>query len=163
MNAVASKTMHYLPIPQETAESARRTMRDGFGHELAVTSVVAPCRACLRIPRSPEPMILLSYRPLEDTNPYAEIGPIFIHAEACEPYSDVTEFPPDFAARPLVVRAYDRDGRIADAAVAEPGEAPAQARRFLDDDAIAEVHVRHVSYTCYDFRIVRAGNVREMS
>jgi len=46
----------------------------------------------------------LSYQPLPDTNPYAEIGPIFIHARA----------------------------------------------------EIAEVHVRHRSYTCYDFKVVRA-------
>ena len=80
----------------------------------------------------------------------------FIHAERCEPYGEATTFPDDFANRRLVLRAYGHDGRIVDAAVAEPGTAPALAASFLNDDEIEEVHVRHESYTCFDFKIVRA-------
>ena len=110
---------------------------------------------CLRISKEPEEFLLISYQPLPDRNPYAEIGPIFIHARDCEPYATLDEFPQDFLQRQLVLRAYDRDGRIADAVVAEPGDGSNAAARFLSDDRIAEVHVRHTSYTCYDFKIVR--------
>lgn len=147
--------LQYVPIPPEVAERARRTLTDDFGHRLDVRMENGPCRSCLRISREPEEHILLSYQPLPDRNPYAEIGPIFIHARECEPYSTPEEFPADFASRSLVVRAYDNDGRIADAVVTQPGEAPETARRFLSDPNIAEVHVRHTSYTCYDFKIVR--------
>lgn len=99
---------------------------------------------------------MLSYQPSKGTGPYAEIGPIFIHAEQCEPYSQLERFPEDFSDRSLVVRAYAYDGRIVDAAVVDPGGAPARAAQFLSDSSIEEVHVRHVSYTCYDFKIVRA-------
>ncbi len=68
----------------------------------------------------------------------------------------IEKFPGDFETRPLVVRAYGHEGQIVDAAVTEPGGAQARAAAYLADDAIAEVHVRHVSYTCYDFKIVRA-------
>jgi hypothetical protein len=84
--------------------------------------------------------------------------PIFIHVRECEPYGMPEVFPSHFSQRELVVRAYDRDGRIADAVVAQPGEAPAAAARFLSDRNIAEVHVRHTSYTCFDFKIVRASD-----
>jgi hypothetical protein len=100
-------------------------------------------------------MILMSYQPLPDTGPYAEIGPIFVHAQDCRPYSDVETFPSDFAARPLVLRAYGYDGRITDARVAEPGQARSVAAEFLGRAEVAEIHVRHVSYTCFDFKIVR--------
>ncbi|HEY2474423.1 MAG TPA: DUF1203 domain-containing protein [Candidatus Cybelea sp.] len=149
-------TLKYLPIPEDVANDARATMRDGFGHELTVVRDKAPCRVCLRISKEPEDLILLSYQPLADKGPYAEIGPIFIHADRCEVYADATEFPSDFAARRLVLRAYGYDGHIVDATVAEAGTAPARAAAFLDDNQIEEVHVRHESYTCFQFKIVRA-------
>ncbi len=151
------QTLQYVPVPREIADEARRTLKDRFGHDLHVQMEQGPCRLCLRIPEEPEAMILLSYQPLADRNPYAEIGPIFIHAHECEPYASIETFPEDFAKRELVVRAYDRDGRIADAVVAKPGEASEAAARFLSDPRIAEVHVRHTSYTCFDFKIVRAS------
>lgn len=149
------QTLRYLPIPREIADEARRTRRDRFGHDLHVQMEHGPCRVCLRISKEPEEFILLSYQPLANRNPYAEIGPIFIHAHECEPYDTPHTFPEDFAQRQLVVRAYDYEGRIAGAVVAEPGEAPNAAARFLSDPVIAEVHVRHTSYTCFDFKIVR--------
>ncbi len=131
-------------------------MRDRFGHGLHVTKTQGPCRLCLRISNEPEELILLSYQPLADTGPYAEIGPIFIHARACEPYSEIDTFPADFSQRPLILRAYDHAGHIYDADVAQPGLARERAAEFLSDPAVAEIHVRHVSYTCFDFKIVRA-------
>ncbi|HUA08850.1 MAG TPA: DUF1203 domain-containing protein [Candidatus Acidoferrales bacterium] len=154
MTTQTSIALAYLPLPAEIAGEARRTLRDRFGHDLRVERNQAPCRSCLRIANEPEDLILLSYQPLPDRNPYAEIGPIFIHARACEPYA-AAEFPSDFRVRELIVRAYDRDGRIADALVAAPGEAEAACAAFLSRDEIAEVHVRHRSYTCYDFKVVR--------
>ena len=148
-------SLAYLPIPDEIAAQARRTLVDRFGHHLHVERNQAPCRSCLRISNEPEDLILLSYQPLPDTSPYAEIGPIFIHAHDCAPYGRA-EFPNDFLERELVVRAYGRDGRIADAVVAAPGHAEAAAAAFLAKEHVAEVHVRHRSYTCFDFKIVRA-------
>jgi Protein of unknown function (DUF1203) len=151
-----SSVLHYVAIPNEVAARARRTGKDAFGHNIQVLMEHGPCRSCLRISEEPEEFLLLSYQPLPDRNPYAEVGPIFIHARECEPYSMPEQFPADFARRELVVRAYDNDGRIADATVAKPGEAPAAAAHFLSDPTVAEVHVRHTSYTCFDFKVVRA-------
>lgn len=153
----ATIVLHYVPVPPEVAAEARRTMTDAFGHPLEIAEVAAPCRICLRIAKTPERMMLLSYRPLEDRGPYSEVGPIFVHAEPCEPYAELGSFPADFAERPLILRAYDREGRIAAAVSAQPGQAPREAERMLGDEAIAEVHVRHVTYTCFDFKIVRGG------
>jgi Protein of unknown function (DUF1203) len=154
---VPPTTLNFVAIPSDIARRARETLRDDFGHGLAVTPATAPCRHCLQIPKQPQPMILLSYQVLPDTGPYAEIGPIFIHAEPCEPYADVTTFPEDFRPRPLVLRAYDSTGSIVDALVSDPGNAQRDALAFFANPAVAEVHVRHVSYTCFDFKIVPAG------
>jgi len=150
--------LRYLAIPPAVADEARETLRDRFGHRLEVVREKAPCRVCLRIPAAPEELILLSYQPLADIGPYAEIGPIFVHADRCAPYARIEQFPADFAGRRLVLRAYNRDGRIVDALVAQPGEAPLRAAELLGRDAVAEVHVRHESYTCFDFKIVTAAD-----
>jgi hypothetical protein len=155
MSTAIVLTPAYLPIPDEITRLARHELRDAFGHRLHVERNQAPCRSCLRISKEPEDLILLSYQPLPDRDPYAEIGPIFIHAHECTPYSS-REFPADFLERELVVRAYDLDGRIADAVVAAPGAAEDAAVKFLANDGIAEVHVRHTSYTCFDFKVVWA-------
>jgi Protein of unknown function (DUF1203) len=151
-----STILCYLPISTEIAEEARRTRLDRFGHRLQVTKELAPCRLCLRIAKEPEDFILLSYQPLSVTGPYAEIGPIFVHADSCKPYAEQTTFPQDFAGRPLVLRAYGRQGEIVDALVAEPGEAPQRAAELLSSQRIIEIHVRHISYACFDFKIVRS-------
>jgi hypothetical protein len=150
-------SLNYLAIPEEVAAEARATMRDRFGHDVQRVSDTGPCRVCLRIAQQPEELLLLSYRPLPDAGPYAEIGPIFIHAQPCEPYASTTAFPEDFAQRRLVLRAYDRVGRIAGAVVAQPGAAPQRAAEFLENEAVVEVHVRHESYTCFAFKIVRGS------
>ena len=49
-----SLNMRYLPIPNEIADEARATLRDRFGHRLAVTREAAPCRSCLRVSRDPK-------------------------------------------------------------------------------------------------------------
>ncbi len=157
MKASSPLILQFVPIPEGIADRARRTMKDDFGHTLHVRSEQAPCRSCLTIPSSPESLILLSYQPLPDRNPYAEIGPIFVHARDCKPYELLDSFPEDFAGRELILRAYNYDGEISDAMIGAPGKIPALAARLLSDPNVHEVHVRHLSYTCYDFKIVRKG------
>ena len=147
--------LRYFGITDAIAEEARATLKDRFGHDLKVETGTAPCRVCLRVPKEPERLLLLSYQPLADMSPYAEIGPIFVHADRCEPYAQDDVFPEDFARRRLVLRAYGYDGKIVNALIAEPGEAPEKAAYLLNGVEAAEIHVRHESYTCFDFRITR--------
>jgi hypothetical protein len=150
-------SLQIVAVSTQIVREVRHTMKDAFGHVLHLEKTQAPCRHCLRIPQTPEDMILMSYRVLPDRGPYAEVGPIFVHAAECEPYRDVSTFPGDFLERALVLRAYTVDGEIADAVVAVPGDGPRCAAAFLNDPSIAEVHVRHISYTCFDFAIVRGS------
>ncbi len=170
MNTTAAPTaasttisLQFIPIPQGVADRARSTMRDDFGHILHIQSEQAPCRSCLRIPTSPEDLILLSYQPLRDRNPYAEVGPIFVHARDCRPYEPLDTFPEDFAPRELILRAYNNAGEISNAVIAAPGRTPALAAHLLSDPNVDEVHVRHTSYTCYDFKIARWRQTRAVN
>lgn len=151
--------MRIEAIPTELAQRIRREMRDEFGHALHVQAIEeagsAPCRHCLQMARPGEEMVLFSYQPFaRDFGPYSEVGPIFLHVRDCPRYQG-ENIPPDYANRTLVIRAYDHQHRIHDAVVAPPDAVAATAATFLSDSAVAYVHARHQTYTCYAFRFER--------
>jgi hypothetical protein len=120
------------------------------------TDVAAPCRLCLRITRTDEPLIVFAHRPFAAAGPYAEIGPVFIHALPCNAYTDATCFPPDFVQRCLTMRAYNSVGRIETAELSTPGEPEASIARLFENEDARFVHVRNPAWGCYDFQVDRA-------
>lgn len=161
----ATTSYRYAAIPTALAARIRTTLRDDDGNALSVwrsDDYGNPCRHCLRVTNPGERLILFAYSPFEDVGPYAETGPIFIHADACERYADDSAFPPDFVSRPLTLRAYGRTERgalsIVSAEVSEPGPHAVHRSltRLFTDERVAFVHVRNPAWGCYDFRIDRA-------
>jgi hypothetical protein len=145
-------------LPEMVAMRIRGTMRDDYGNHLTVQDGEgAPCRVCLRYGKSGESVVLFSYKPFDAPALYQEVGPVFIHADACPPYPPDAGFPDDFIDRPLILRPYTADDRIADSQIfAQPGEAPTVAARLLENPDVAYLHVRSMSRGCYLFRIERA-------
>jgi len=111
----------------------------------------SPCRRCLRDASAGEPLVLASYDPFTVRSPYAGAGPVFVHADGCEPFAgDSTE---QVAGRTLSIRAYDADAMLNDAAVL-PGERFEEAaREMLDDPDTAFLHVHFAGPGCFAFRV----------
>ncbi|MBR7560245.1 DUF1203 domain-containing protein, partial [Mycobacterium tuberculosis] len=55
-----------------------------------------PCRHCLQNVKAGDKYLILSHRPFPAPQPYAETGPIFLHAEACERYAETADMPDMF-------------------------------------------------------------------
>lgn len=165
MTVAATTSYRCAAIPTELAIRIRTTLLDDCGNALSIWSSDGdgnPCRHCLRITHAGERLILFAYRPFDDGNgPYAETGPIFIHADPCERYAEDAGLPPTFASRRLTLRAYGRTERgslsIVDAQVADAGEGAIQRAltELFSDERVAFVHVRNPAWGCYDFRIER--------
>ena len=74
-----------------------------------------PCRHCLENINKDEKMLILAHRPFGEIQPYAEMGPIFLHAKGCAAYSNSTD-----QERPAILktsnhyllRGYDESERI---------------------------------------------------
>jgi hypothetical protein len=102
-----------------------------------------------------EPYLVLAYRPFPELQPYAETGPIFLHAEECERARCGSE-PPEMLAGPdYIVRGYGADDRIVygtGAVVPTPAIAE-KAEALLARDDVAYVHVRSARNNCYQCRI----------
>lgn len=116
-----------------------------------------PCRHCLQLIADGEPMLVLAHRPFAEPQPYAEVGPIFIHADEC-PHYDAPTLPPWFAyLTPALVRGYGADHWIkyeTGSVVAGP-ELTTTCQTILADPDVAYVHVRS-KYNCFQCRVDRA-------
>jgi hypothetical protein len=152
----------FEPIPPAELQQIRAGGMDEAGNRLIVqtdTTGGSPLRCCLRESAPGERVLLIAYTPPGTRGAYAERGPVFIHAEPCSGYLTPDRYPPALSHRQQVVRAYDRDGRIADGVLVNDGEhAMAVIGDLLRRPDVALVHLRNVGYGCYNFG-VRRGQI----
>ena len=113
-----------------------------------------PCRHCLRNMPEGAGMLVLAHRPFPALQPYAELGPIFLCADACD--AGGGEAVPEVLDSPdYIVRGYGLDDRIVygTGAVVPSGRIVAEAGARLADPRVAYVHVRSARNNCFQVRI----------
>ncbi|MES5096629.1 DUF1203 domain-containing protein [Agrobacterium sp. BA1120] len=150
----------FTAMAASEAEAFRNGKPDANGQnpEPSIAVGTYPCRVCLGQIKDGEAMLLLAYRPFPHLQPFAETGPIFIHAEACEPPAADDILPPMLDSPDYIVRGYSHIDRIVygTGAVTATGEIADRAKELLGRDDIAYVHVRSARNNCYQCRIDRA-------
>ena len=157
---VCMKTLGFciVPLSTEIADAARRAADAGASDHAVITADSAagyPCRHCLHWAQPGERMILFPFAAIPAGRPYAESGPIFVHAKPCERYSKTHEYPEPFHSG-RVLRAYNSKHDMIDAEVANGNEPEPIIEKFLENPETAFVHVRSVSHGCYTMQIERA-------
>lgn len=117
-----------------------------------------PCRHCLRMINKGEEYLTLAHRPFPALQPYAEVGPIFLHAAACERGGGDAAIPAFLDSPRYMVRGYGADDRIVygTGTIAATPEILAAAQNMFDNAAVNYIHVRSASNNCYHCRIDRA-------
>jgi Protein of unknown function (DUF1203) len=159
-----TQTTEYLAIPAGELDAIRASGRDEAGNAVEVTVLSeggSPLRCCLREAGPGEPVLLIAYTPPGTAGAYAERGPVFIHADRCEGYLTPHDYPAGLAHRQQVVRAYDRQGRIADGVlVADGRQAQGVIAELLLRPGVELVHLRNVGYGCYNFAVRPNGMTR---
>ena len=114
-----------------------------------------PCRTSLTDRDIGETVLLLNHVSHDVANPYRASHAIFI-TEGVERVAEyVDEVPPVFGPRVLSLRGFDKDGMMAEAMLAQPGEADAAIRRLFDNPEIATIHAHNASRGCFSARIER--------
>jgi hypothetical protein len=123
----------------------------------------SPLRCCLRVARPGEPMLLASYAPLRrwahetnsDPGPYDEVGPVFIHVDACAGPAD-RGIPLALFDSRRMLRAYDACGSILGGRIVETDESPEHAiEELFADPQVALIHARAIEFGCFTFEIRR--------
>src|SRR6188768_2997814 len=103
-------TLAVRGIPTEEVQRLRAGGADANGQS-ALTRIAEglanPCRHCLDLITPGDEKLVLAYRPFAAPQPYAEIGPIFLHKAGCERY-ERDALPPWFDFMdPAIIRGYD--------------------------------------------------------
>ncbi|AZL59892.1 DUF1203 domain-containing protein [Tabrizicola piscis] len=151
--------MRFVAIPTDVArhyqaggadangQVPERQMSDGGGN---------PCRHCLKLIPAGEAMLVLAHRPFPKPQPYAEVGPIFLCAAACD-QGGGEGLPEILASTDYIVRGYGDDDRIVygTGGVVETGALMARAETLLQEARVAYVHVRSARNNCFQCRIDR--------
>ena len=149
----------FVAIPTEIARHYQAGGVDSYGllPERKVSDGGGnPCRHCLRMIPEGAGMLVLAHRPFGTLQPYAETGPIFLCADACEAGGGV-EVPEILASSDYIVRGYGADERIVygTGGVVPTGRIPARAEELLGMPGVAFVHVRSARNNCFQVRVER--------
>ena len=154
---MTNNSFRVVALPTTVAEKARQKAANGApDHKTSIVEAEqsAPCRHCLSWAKPGERVILFPYQAIAAHQPYAESGPIFVHAEPCARYAPTSEFPPDLR-NGRAIRAYNEQHEIVAAEIAK-GAPEETAARLLQDKAVRFLHVRSASHGCYTFGVERA-------
>ena len=117
-----------------------------------------PCRHCLAPVAAGKSYLILSHRPFPAPQPYAEQGPIFLHAEPCSPRPPSAELPAMLISERYLIRGYSADDRIVygTGQIVQTGSMVAAAEVLLADPRLAYIHVRSAANNCFLCRLERA-------
>ena len=154
-------SLRFIALDSETVRALRHGTSDANGQvpERQISDGGGnPCRHCLDDIAAGAPMLVLAHRPFPAPQPYAEVGPIFVHADDCPRYDETARAPEMFARREaILIRGYDADDRIVygSGKVIPTEEIEAVAATLFERPEIAYLHLRSASNNCYQCRIER--------
>ncbi len=152
----------YLAMLTEEARAYQAEAVDAYGlppERRVSDGDGVPCRHCLQDVAAGENYLILAYRPFPALQPYAETGPIFLHAKACVRADAAHETPAMLARRAAhLIKGYSSDDRIVygTGKIVPSADLTAEAANILKRDDVAYVHVRSSVNNCYTCRIERA-------
>ena len=114
-----------------------------------------PCRVSLEDSTRGETLILLNHVSNESQGPYRAAHAIFVREAASETARHVGRTPPVFAGRTLSLRAFDADGDLVAAVLADPEEHDPAIRELLVDVRVHHIDAHNAAYGCFAARIER--------
>ena len=115
-----------------------------------------PCRVTLDDVDVGETLLLINHVSHDGNNPYRATHAIFVSESATKAAEYEDEVPPALARRVLSLRAFDAKGMMADAALAQPGDADPMIRRMFENPAIDHIDAHNAIRGCFAARIDRS-------
>jgi hypothetical protein len=114
-----------------------------------------PCRVSLRDCELRDEVILLNHVSHDGENPYRASHAIFVSRSATAAADYADSIPPALDRRILSLRAFDAQGMMIDAGLAQPGEADAAIRKLLANPAAHHIDAHNAIRGCFAARIDR--------
>ena len=127
----------------------------GIRRVVADTHPGYPCRISLQDAAVGESLLLLWHEHHAVDTPYRSGGPIFIRETATEAFVQRDAVPEQQRSRLLSVRAYDGQGWMLDADVAEGADLESLIARFFANPQVGYLHAHNARRGCYACRVNR--------
>ena len=115
-----------------------------------------PCRIQLDDAKAGEALLLVNHVSHDGNNPYRASHAIFVSESAAEAAIYEDQIPPALDRRILSLRAFDGNGMMTAAALAQQGEADPVIRRLLGNAEVDHVDAHNAVRGCFAARIDRA-------
>lgn len=151
-------------MPTSVLQRLRTDGNDDFGNTVSVSTDRggAPLRCCFHEAVPGERVALVAYQPALIGRAYAEVGPVFIHADACGGYQDANAYREAFRHRSQVLRADDGKGRQVYSMnrITEGWEAEAVTTAVFASPEVDYLHSRNVLAGCFMLTIARSCSAR---
>ncbi len=113
-----------------------------------------PCRSCLStFCQGGEDRILFTHDAFAGAAPFPAPGPVFVHAEPCEPYAGAG-FPEDLRTLALTFEGYGEEARLITFERAA-GDPEGAITRALEHEDVRYVNVRNTVAGCFVLRAER--------
>ncbi|HVS92964.1 MAG TPA: DUF1203 domain-containing protein [Mucilaginibacter sp.] len=152
-----------VPLSREYARRIRETGTDDYGHQVIGQTATGsgPCRVSLKpFNKGIDKRLLFTHSPFEIDNAFNQPGPIVIHADDVEEYSDVYRFPPEIKASkksfPLSLIGYDSNQMMVFTQIVGDADVDELITEIFDSQHNVEyLHARNARACCYICRIDR--------
>jgi hypothetical protein len=157
------KQFKIVPLSASYASKIRAAKKDDFGHTIVEQTAKGkgPCRVSLKpFKAGIDSQILISHSPFEIDNAFNQPGPVFIHLDEVEEYTDIHRFPPELKADkksfPLSLIGYDKNQRmVLSKLVGDNDVDELIVQLFESRPDIEFLHARNAEACCYICKIER--------
>lgn len=153
--------IRFIAMPSTHARALQRGGLDAYGfvpERRRSDGSDIPCRHCLKSVAEREDYLVLAYRPFTSLQPYAETGPVFLHAAECERAREDGDMPVMFRQTPdYILRGYDGDERIVygTGSIVPTPQLATHAAALFERPDVTFVHMRSARNNCFQCRIER--------
>lgn len=142
--------------------AVRAAGKDEHGNEFRPYGALGwePLRCCLRVAGEGERIALISYAAFTAQSPWAEVGPVYVHADDCGGYPDSSQLPAELRTGPHILRSYHADETLDyDDIEYVPGgqDIEPMLRELVERPNVALVHVRAARTQCFIYEVRPAG------
>lgn len=154
----ATMTVRAHAIDPARLAAMRSTGADEHGNRFTGYPALGwePLRCCLRLAEAGEEIALIAYAPFRVASPWAEVGPVYVHACECAGYVPDAGLPDALRTGPRVLRGYRADGSLDYGHVTVVGEGDdieSELQRLFAAPEVAVVHVRALTTQCFTYAV----------
>ena len=157
------KQFKIVPLSREYANKIRENNKDDFGHVVVeqLATAKGPCRVSLMPFKVGEDVrLLISHSPFTIDNVFNQPGPVFIHKNDVEAYSDVHRFPPELKENkesfPLTLIGYTKEQMMVFTQLVGDDDVDLLITKIFEERPDIEyLHARNAEASCFICKIER--------